>query len=74
MTTASTPWLAGVRRAVQRHGSHMQTTAPAESGKTEVVAQPAVPAPTGQAPTPTRSAALTFGQTHGYENVGSRRP
>ena len=69
MTTATAPRLAGdAHAAVQHRGSHMQIIASAGSGKTEVVAQPAVPAPAEQAPAPAQSGALTFGQTHVYEN------
>ena len=69
MTTATAPQLAGdAYAAVQHRGSHMQIITSAGSGKTEVVAQPAVPAPAEQDPAPAQSGALKFGQTHVYEN------
>ena len=46
----------------------MQIIASAESGKTEVVGPPAVPAPAEQGPAPAGSGALTFGQTHVHDN------
>ena len=46
----------------------MQIIASAESGKTEVVRPPAVPAPAEQGPAPAGSGALTFGQTHVHDN------
>jgi hypothetical protein len=67
MTTAPAPRLAGdVHAGVQHRGSPMQIIASAGSGKTEFVAQPAVPAPAR--PAPAQPGALTYGQTHVYEN------
>jgi hypothetical protein len=69
MTTATAPRLAGAAYAgVQHRGSHLQIITWAGSGKTEIVAQPAVPAPAEQTPAPAQSGALKVGQTHVYEN------
>jgi hypothetical protein len=71
MTTASVPQpAADAYAAVQYRGSHMQITTSAGSGKAEVVAQPAVPAPAEQDPAPAQSGALKFSQTHVDENGG----
>ena len=55
-------------RAFSTAAPHMQIIASAGSGKTEVVAQPAVRAPAERRPAPAQSGAPAFGQTHVDEN------